>query len=78
MTRKKQEVARSQLMAQAERLAEIGVAKAAIVFFDNEGDMGMCFAGGISNMELVFAFEQAKMAVLNGEHEDDEDDDEEG
>ena len=28
-------------------------------------------------MELVFAFEQAKMAVLNGEHEDDEDDDEE-
>ena len=78
MARKKQEVARSQLMAQAERLAEIGVAKAAIVFFDSDGDMGMCFAGGISNMELVFAFEQAKMAVLNGEHEDDEDDDEEG
>ena len=63
MPRKKQEVARSQLMAQAERLAEIGVAKAAIVFFDNDGDMGMCFAGGISNMELVFAFEQAKMAA---------------
>lgn len=77
MPRKKQEVARSQLMAQAERLAEIGVTKAAIVFFDNDGDTGMCFAGGISNMELVFAFEQSKMTVLNGEHEGDDDDDDE-
>lgn len=77
MPRKSQEVARSQLMAQAERLAEMGVTKAAIVFYDKDGDMGMSYAGGISNMELVFAFEQAKQVVLSGEHEDDVDDDDE-
>lgn len=76
MPRKSQKVARSQLMAQAERLAEMGITKAAIVFYDKDGDMGMSFSGGISNMELVFAFEQAKQVVLTGEHEDDVDDDE--
>ena len=77
MPRKSQEVARSQLMAQAERLAEMGITKAAIVFYDKDGDMGMSYAGGISNMELVFAFEQAKQVVLSGEHEDDVDDNDE-
>ena len=76
MPRKNQEVARSQLMAQAERLAEMGITKAAIVFSDKNGDLGMSYSGGISNMELVFAFEQAKQVVLTGEHEDDVDDDE--
>ena len=76
MPRKNQEVARSQLMAQAERLAEMGITKAAIVFYDKNGDMGMSYSGGISNMKLVFAFEQAKQVVLTGEHEDDVDDDE--
>ena len=75
MPRKSQEVARSQLKAQAKRLAEMGITKAAIVFYDKDGDMGMSFSGGISNMELVFAFEQAKHVVLAGEHEDDVDDD---
>lgn len=75
MPRKSQEVARSQLMAQAERLAEMGITKAAIVFYDKDGDTGMSFSGGISNLELVFAFEQAKHVVLAGEHEDDVDDD---
>lgn len=76
MPRKSQEVARSQLMAQAERLAEMGITKAAIVFYDKDGDMGMSYSGGISSMELVFTFEQAKQVVLTGEHEDDFDDDE--
>lgn len=75
MTKKKNSTTgagRSQLMAQAERLSEMGIEKAVTLFLDKEGNAGMVMTDSVSNMEAVFLFRQGEYFIFTTD--DDEDD----
>lgn len=77
MSKKKieKEVARSQLMAQAEKIAEMGTTKALIVFIDPEGHTGMTITEDLTMAESVYVLRQAEYMLL-GPQSDEPDDDE--
>lgn len=69
---KAKEVSRSQLMAQAEKIAEMGVKKALIVFIDPEGDTGMTLTEDLNMAESVYILRQAEYMLLSSPPEDEE------
>jgi hypothetical protein len=76
MTKKKNSTTgagRSQLMAQAERLSEIGIEKAVTLFLDKEGNAGMVMTDSVSNMEAVFLFRQGEYFIFTTDDEDEND-----
>lgn len=77
MSKKKieKEVARSQLMAQAEKIAEMGTTKALIVFIDPEGNTGMTVTEDLSMAESVFILRQAEYMLLGPQSDEPDDDD---
>ena len=77
MSKKKieKEVARSQLMAQAEKIAEMGTIKALIVFIDPKGHTGMTITEDLTMAESVYVLRQAEYMLL-GPQSDEPDDDE--
>jgi hypothetical protein len=64
---------RSQLMAQAERLSEMGIEKAVTLFLDKEGNAGMVMTDSVSNMEAVFLFRQGEYFIFTTDDEDEND-----
>jgi hypothetical protein len=76
MTKKKNSTTgagRSQLMAQAERLSEMGIEKAVTLFLDKEGNAGMVMTDSVSNMEAVFLFRQGEYFIFTTDDEDEND-----
>lgn len=71
---KDKEVSRSQLMAQAEKIAEMGVKKALIVFIDPEGNTGMTVTEDLNMAESVYILRQAEYMLLGSPPEDEEGD----
>lgn len=69
---KAKEVSRSQLMAQAEKIAEMGVKKALIVFIDPEGHTGMALTEDLNMAESVYILRQAEYMLLSSPPEDEE------
>ena len=72
---KNKEVSRSQLMAQAEKIAEMGVKKALIVFIDLEGSTGLALTEDLSLAESVCILRQAEYMLFSSPPEDEEGDD---
>jgi hypothetical protein len=73
MTKKKNSTTgagRSQLMAQAERLSEMGIEKAVTLFLDKEGNAGVVMTDSVSNMEAVFLFRQGEYFIFTTDDED--------
>lgn len=73
MTKKKNSTTgagRSQLMAQAERLSEMGIEKAVTLFLDKEGNASMVMTDSVSNMEAVFLFRQGEYFIFTTDDED--------
>jgi hypothetical protein len=73
MTKKKNSTTgagRSQLMAQAERLSEMGIEKAVTLFLDKEGNAGMVMTDSVSNVEAVFLFRQGEYFIFTTDDED--------
>jgi hypothetical protein len=68
-------VARSHLMAVAERLAQDGVKKAVITFMDDEGGVGYTVSSETSIPEAVFLLRQAEFLLFSTPEEDEEDED---
>lgn len=71
---KDKEVSRSQLTAQAEKIAEMGVKKALIVFIDPEGNTGMTVTEDLNMAESVYILRQAEYMLLSSPPEDEEGD----
>lgn len=69
---KAKEVSRSQMMAQAEKIAEMGVKKALIVFIDPEGHTGMTLTEDLNMAESVYILRQAEYMLLSSPPEDEE------
>jgi hypothetical protein len=65
-------VARSHLMAVAERLVEDGVKKAIICFMDDEGGVGYTISAETSIPEAVFLMRQAEVMLLTQPPEEEE------
>ena len=61
------------LMAQAERLSEMGIEKAVTLFLDKEGNAGMVMTDSVSNMEAVFLFRQGEYFIFTTDDEDEND-----
>lgn len=72
---KAKEVSRSQLMAQAEKIAEMGVKKALIVFIDPEGHTGMTLTEDLNMAESVYILRQAEYMLLGPQSDATEDED---
>ena len=72
---KDKEISRSQLMAQAEKIAEMGVKKAIIVFIDPNGDTGMTLTEEMTMAESVYILRQAEFMLFNSPPDNGEDDD---
>lgn len=72
---KAKEVSRSQLMAQAEKIAEMGVKKALIVFIDPNGDTGMTLTEELTMPESVYILRQAEYMLMSSPPEDEDEDD---
>ena len=71
---KDKEVARSQLMAQAEKLAGMGVTKALTVFIDPDGDVGMVITEGLNMSESVYILRAAEHMLFGSQSDEPEDD----
>jgi hypothetical protein len=65
-------VARSHLMAVAERLVEDGVKKAVICFMDDEGGVGYTVSAETSIPEAVFLLRQAEYMLFDTPREEEE------
>jgi hypothetical protein len=70
---KDKEVARSQLMAQAEKLAGMGVTKALIVFIDPEDDVGLTITEGLNMAESVYILRAAEHMLFGPQGDEPED-----
>ena len=71
---KDKEVARSQLMAQAEKLAGMGVTKAMIVFIDPEDDVGLTITEGLNMAESIYILRAAEHMLFGSQSDEPEDD----
>lgn len=60
------------MMAQAEKIAEMGVKKALIVFIDPEGHTGMTLTEDLNMAESVYILRQAEYMLLSSPPEDEE------
>jgi hypothetical protein len=68
------ETARSQLMAMAEKLAEMGIKKAIISYISDDHGTGMMATEGMNTYEMVFALRQSEHFIFTVDNGDDEDD----
>lgn len=71
------ELARSQLMAIAEQIAEAGIKKAAIIYLTDDGSVGLNSTTDISAIELVFVLRQAEHFIFEADAEEADDDEDE-
>lgn len=72
------ESSRLQIMAMAEKLAEMGIKKAVISYISDDHGTGMMATEEMTTYEIVFALRQSEHFVftVDGEPEEDDDDDE--
>ncbi len=79
MARKKSEVvlARSQVMAMAERAVEDGALKAVIIYIDKENQTGLTITEETSVPEAVYMLRVAEHMMIGGDLTTDAEDDEE-